>query len=89
MAEAEGELKKWGGFFGGNDKYEKAADTFKRAGNAYKAGKACAWGLRSAPVFFVAFRLRAMRSAPPLPPPFTPSLAPIFARRRRAGGRGV
>lgn len=40
MHEAEADLKKWS-FFGGNSKYEDAADKFKRAGMSYKAAKAC------------------------------------------------
>jgi hypothetical protein len=40
MHEAESDLKKWS-FFGGNSKYEDAADKFKRAGMSYKAAKAC------------------------------------------------
>jgi hypothetical protein len=39
--QADQALKKWS-FFGGSDKYEDAAEKQQRAGNAYKAAKACA-----------------------------------------------
>ena len=41
MHEAEQALKKWS-LFGSGDKYEDAAEKLQRAGNAYKAAKACA-----------------------------------------------
>lgn len=39
--QAEQALKKWS-LFSGGDKFEDAADKYQRAGNAYKASKACA-----------------------------------------------
>jgi hypothetical protein len=45
--EAEASLKKWS-LFSSNEKYEDAADKFKRAANAYKASKACACAQRAA-----------------------------------------
>jgi hypothetical protein len=47
--QAETALKKWS-IFGSGDKFEDAAEKFQRAGNAYKAAKACARPLRRARV---------------------------------------
>jgi hypothetical protein len=101
--QAEQALKKWS-FFGGNDKYEDAAEKLQRAGHAYKAAKACALllppkgGRRTEP--------GALRTAPkggrggqqretlkltrtPRPPAFPVSLSRLLSHRRGLRRRRV
>jgi hypothetical protein len=44
QVQAEQALKKWS-LFGGGDKYEDAAEKQQRAGQSYKAAKACKYNL--------------------------------------------